>query len=98
MALASAARAGEQLNVYGPGGPPAMHEAAQAFGAAPQVTVNVTAGSTPQWADKAKGAADVIFSGAENMMSDFSRTLPGLFDLREAHPLYLPPAVRCPSA
>lgn len=93
MALASAAGAGEQLNVYGPGGPaPAMNEAAKAFGATHQVTVNVTAGPTPQWADKAKGDADIIFSGAENMMSDFSRTLPGLFDLREARPLYLRPA------
>ncbi len=92
MALASAARAGEQPNVYGPGGPaPAMHEAAQAFDAAHQVTVKVTAGPTPQWANKAKGGADVIFSGAEHMMSDFSRTLPGLFDLREAQPLYLRP-------
>lgn len=80
------------LNVYGPGGPaPAMKEAAQAFGAANQVTVNIVAGPTPQWADKAKGDADIVFSGAENMMSDFAKALPGAFDLRDAEPLYLRP-------
>jgi accessory colonization factor AcfC len=93
LALTPTARAAEQINVYGPGGPaPAMHEAALAFGSAHQVTVNVTAGPTPQWADKAKGDADVIFSGAENMMADFTKALPGLFELREAQPLYLRPA------
>ena len=80
------------LNVYGPGGPaPAMKEAAQAFGAAHDITVNVTAGPTPQWVDKARMDADVVFSGAENMMSDFARALPGAFDLHDAEPLYLRP-------
>ena len=65
---AAPARAQGVINVYGPGGPaPAMQEAAKAFGAMNKVTVNVAAGPTPQWLDKAKQDADVIFSGAENM-------------------------------
>lgn len=89
----SPAWAGPALNVYGPGGPaPAMKEAAKAFGALHNVEVNVTAGPTSQWADKAKQDADVIFSGAENMMSDFAKALPGAFDLKEAEPLYLRPS------
>ena len=51
----------------------------------------MAAGPTPQWADKAKQDADVVFSGAENMMSDFAKALPGAFDLKEAEPLYLRP-------
>lgn len=86
------ASANPAINVYGPGGPaPAMKEAAQAFGAAHQVQVNVVAGPTPQWADKAKGDAHVVFSGAEHMMSDFAKALPGAFDLKDAQPLYLRP-------
>ena len=82
----------ETLNVYGPGGPaPAMKDAAKAFGDANKVTVNVVAGPTPQWAEKAKLDADVIFSGAENMFNDFAKALPGAFELRDAQPLYLRP-------
>lgn len=89
---AAPAAAGGTINVYGPGGPaPAMQEAAQAFGAAHQVTVNVVAGPTPQWVEKAKQDADVIFSGAEYMLSDYAKALPGAFDLRDAQPLYLRP-------
>jgi accessory colonization factor AcfC len=80
------------INVYGPGGPaPAMKEAAQAFGAAHQVKINIVAGPTAQWVDKAKSDAHVVFSGAENMMSDFAKALPGTFDLRDVQPLYLRP-------
>lgn len=82
----------DAINVYGPGGPaPAMMEAAKAFGATRRVTVNVDAGPTPQWVEKAKADADVVFSGAENMMSDFAKALPGAFDLKAAEPMYLRP-------
>ncbi|MFT3719731.1 substrate-binding domain-containing protein [Pseudorhodoferax sp.] len=91
-ALTAAANEPVTINVYGPGGPaPAMQEAAQAYGAASGVRVEVVAGPTPQWVEKAKADADVVFSGAENMMSDFAKALPGAFDLREAEPLYLRP-------
>ncbi len=81
------------INVYGPGGPaPAMQEAAKAFGAANSLTVNVTAGPTPQWVEKARQDADVVFSGAENMFTDYAKALPGAFDLKDAYPLVLRPA------
>lgn len=90
--LPVAAVAQETLNVYGPGGPaPAMKEAAKAFGEAKKITVNVEAGPTPKWVDKAKADADVIFSGAENMFTDYAKALPGAFELRDAQPLYLRP-------
>ncbi len=90
---AAPVRAQVVINVYGPGGPaPAMQEAAKAFGATNKVTVNVAAGPTPQWVDKAKQDADVIFSGAENMFTDFAKALPGAFELKDAYPLYLRPA------
>ena len=82
-----------QLNVYGPGGPaPAMKEAAASFAAARKIVVNVVAGPTSQWVDAARQDADIVFSGAENMMSDFAKALPGAFKLAEAEPLYLRPA------
>ena len=91
-AIPGHALADEIINVYGPGGPaPAIQEASKAFASANNVTVNVMAGPTPQWIEKARQDADVVFSGAENMMSDFARALPGAFDLRDAEPLYLRP-------
>ncbi|WP_417220345.1 substrate-binding domain-containing protein [Achromobacter spanius] len=89
----STAWAAQDLNVYGPGGPaPAMKEAAEAFGRSHGVKVHITAGPTPAWAGKAKQDADVLFSGAENMMSGFASALPGVFDLRDARTLYLRPS------
>ena len=86
------ALAQDVINVYGPGGPaPAIQEAAKTFGTANKVTVNVSAGPTPQWLDKAKQDADVIFSGAENMFTDYAKALPGAFELKDAYPLYLRP-------
>lgn len=93
LASANPAWAAQTLNVYGPGGPsPAMMEAAANFGTAHNVDVHVTAGPTPKWIDKARQDADVVFSSAENMMSDFAKALPGAFDLKETEPLYLRPA------
>ena len=66
-------RAQDTINVYGPGGPaPAMQEAAKALGDTNNVTVNVTAGPTAQWVEKARQDVDVMFSGAENMFTDFA--------------------------
>ncbi len=67
---ATSAQAAGTLHVYGPGGPlPAMKEAAAAFGKANDVHVEVTAGPTPQWIDKAKADADLVFSGSEAVRS-----------------------------
>ncbi|HWE43702.1 MAG TPA: substrate-binding domain-containing protein [Gemmatimonadaceae bacterium] len=68
--------AAETLFVYGPGGPlPAMKELAAAFEREHGIHVVVTGGPTPQWLARARSNADVIFSGAENMMTDFVKQL-----------------------
>ena len=65
ITTASTVWAQATINVYGPGGPaPAMQEAAKAFGDAHRVTVNVAAGPTGPWVEKAQQDADVVFSGA----------------------------------
>lgn len=90
---AEAAHAEAPIHVYGPGGPaPAMQEAAKAFGAAHHVEVIVVAGPTPKWLDQAKANADLIFSGAETMMSDFQTAMPTEIDPASVEPLYLRPA------
>jgi accessory colonization factor AcfC len=82
------------LRVYGPGGPaPAMKELAQIFSAKGKVTVEVTAGPTPVWKEKALKDADLIFSGSEYMMTDFvQKDLPGLLKPEAVHTLYLRPS------
>ncbi len=95
-------RPADTLHVYGPGGPlPAMREAGTEFGRRHGVHVVVTAGPTPQWLERAREDADVIFSGAEHMMSDLVRQLgdtaggggarPGRLDESTIRPLYLRP-------
>ncbi len=80
------------LRVYGPGGPaPAMKEAAVAFEKKTGIKVEVTAGPTPQWLDKAKGDADVIYSGSETMMTDFVQAMEGRIASADVQPLYLRP-------
>jgi len=84
--------ASDVLKLYGPGGPaPAMKEAAQVFNKTFGIEVKVQAGPTGQWLEQAKIDADFIYSGSENMLSDFARAMPGLFELAEAEPLYLRP-------
>ncbi len=84
----------ETLRVYGPGGPaPAMREAAKAFGKLKGVEVEVTAGPTPAWKDKAMKDADLVFSGSEYMMTGFVQNdLPGLVDPSTIRTLYLRPS------
>jgi accessory colonization factor AcfC len=86
------AHAQDAIRAYGPGGPlPAMREAAEVFSKANGVTVEVTAGPTPQWLEKAKADADVIFSGAEYMMTDFIKAMEGRIDESAVVSLYLRP-------
>lgn len=82
------------LRVYGPGGPaPAVKEAAQAFSTQRQMAVEVTAGPTSAWKEKALKDADLIFSGSEYMMTDFiQRDLPGLLKPEAVRTLYLRPS------
>ena len=82
------------LRVYGPGGPaPAMKELALAFSVKRKVAMEVTAGPTPAWKEKALKDADLIFSGSEYMMTDFvQKDLPGLLKPEAVHSLYLRPS------
>ena len=90
MSFSQATLAQETLYAYGPGGPaPAMKEAAAAFEKTTGVKVEVTAGPTPQWLEKAKTDADVVFSGSETMMSDFMVALDGQIVPSSVEPLYL---------
>ena len=89
---ANSAVAQNVLHVYGPGGPaPAMKEAAAAFEKKGGVSVEVTAGPTPAWIDKAKQNADVIYSGSETMMTDFTVAMEGRIVAETITPLYLRP-------
>jgi accessory colonization factor AcfC len=87
----SADKPGVILRAYGPGGPaPAMREAAKVFGDKKGIRVEINAGPTPTWKDQAMKDADLIFSGSENMMTDFVRKdLPGLIDPSTIRTLYL---------
>jgi accessory colonization factor AcfC len=82
------------LRAYGPGGPaPAMREAATVFGAKKKIRVEIIAGPTAAWKDRAMKDADLIFSGSEYMMTDFvQKDLPGLIDPRTIRTLYLRPS------
>lgn len=87
----------DTLRLYGPGGPlPAMKEAAATFSRLRGVQLEVTGGPTPQWLEKAKSDADIIFSGAENMMTDYIGQLKdapaGQIDVATVDPLYLRPS------
>jgi accessory colonization factor AcfC len=87
------AQAQATLNVYGPGGPaPVMKEAAATFQKKTGIAVNVTAGPTPAWIDKAKENADVIYSGSEVMMTDFTDAVSDQLSASAVEPLYLRPA------
>lgn len=89
----SAAQAEDVIHVYGPGGPaPAMKEAAAAFGAHSNVKIEVVAGPTGEWIEKAKADADAIFSGSEVMMTDFVSAMGGQIVDQTIVPLYLRPA------
>lgn len=91
---APAGAQGVTLKAYGPGGPaPAMREAAKVFGSKKGITIEITAGPTPTWKDRAMKDADLIFSGSEYMMTDFvRRDLPGLIDAATIRTLYLRPS------
>ena len=78
IALSQAAFAQDTLFIYGPGGPaPAMKEAAAEFEKMAGVKVEMSAGPTPKWLEKAKNDADLIFSGSETMMTDFVYAMDG---------------------
>ena len=71
----------KMLHVYGPGGPLGpVKECAEIFSKAQGAEVKVVAGPTSQWIDQAKQNADIIFGGAEYMLTEFIQKNPGLVD------------------
>jgi accessory colonization factor AcfC len=81
------------LRVYGPGGPyPAMREAAAEFNRIANVRVEVIPGPTSKWLAQAKADADLVYSGAEFMMTDLMTVMVGTIDETTVAPLYLRPA------
>ena len=92
--LFSLAQAQEKvLRIYGPGGPLApMKECAELFSKAEDIQVQVTAGPESKWIDQAKQDADLIFGGAEYMLSQFMLKYPDLVDEKTWTSLYIRPA------
>jgi accessory colonization factor AcfC len=89
----TAAMAQDRLQVYGPGGPySAMREAAAEFSRVADVKVEVVAGPMSQWLAQAKTDADLVYSGAEFMMTDLIAAMAGAIDEATVTPLYLRPA------
>jgi accessory colonization factor AcfC len=85
----SAVLSQESLHVYGPGGPYApMSECAEAFSKAHGVKVKVTAGPESNWIAQAKQYADMIFGGAEYMLTQFTEKHPDLIDEATRTSLY----------
>ncbi|WP_420001765.1 substrate-binding domain-containing protein [Acinetobacter sp. LF10] len=81
------------INVYGPGGPaPAIHEAAKQFKNKTGIEVNVVAGPTAQWEEKAKLDADIFYSGSEAMMSDLELKFSNQIIKDSIEPIYIRPA------
>lgn len=66
-----------------------MKEAATEFEKMSGVKVEVSAGPTGKWLDKAKSDADLIFSGSENMMTDFVYAMGDQLSHQNVTPLYL---------
>jgi accessory colonization factor AcfC len=81
------------LRVYGPGGPLGpLQECADLFSAANQVKVVVTASPEPQWFSQAQKDADLIFGGADYMLTDFALRQPAILDEKTRVELYVRPA------
>ncbi len=81
------------LHVYGPGGPLApMEECAQLFSEAKGVKTKVIAGPEAKWIDQARQDADLIFGGAEYMLTDFILRHPEMVDPKTRTSLYVRPA------
>ena len=81
------------LQVYGPGGPLGpMQECGRMFAKAHGVEVRVTAGPTPKWIEPARQNADLIFGGAEYMLTEFRLKHPDLVDSMTRTSLYVRPA------
>lgn len=87
LAQASTSRT---LHVYGPGGPLApMQEAAERFSKAHGVSVVVTGGPEAKWIEEAQQDGDVVYGGAEYMLSQLALKYPALVDRATREELYV---------
>jgi accessory colonization factor AcfC len=85
-----AAAAPVTLRAYGPGGPfGPMNECARLFTAQTGIKVTVVAGPEGGWIARAKKDADLVFGGAEYMLSQFILRHPGLVDLKTVTSLWI---------
>lgn len=78
----------DTIYVYGPGGPyPAMQAAASRFEKTNPVKIIITKGPFKNWEASAKQNADLIYSGSEDMMTGFTKSL-GVLLSSTIEPLY----------
>lgn len=79
----------DTLYVYGPGGPQAaMEDCAKLFTHKTALPVKVVAGPETKWIEQAKQNADIVFGGAEYMLTQFAMQHPGLIDSSTRTELY----------
>lgn len=87
--LFSNAQQNDTMYVYGPGGPQAvMADCAAVFSKKMSIPVKVIAGPEAKWIEQAKQNADVVFGGAEYMLTQFKMQHPGLMDSTTRTELY----------
>lgn len=83
----------DTLRIYGPGGPYGpMKECAMQFGKTYNVQVSVMAGPETVWIDNAQENSDIIFGGAEYMLSQFNFRHPELLNNGTRTTLYTRPS------
>lgn len=79
----------DTIYVYGPGGPfGPVNECAIEFGAKNGILLKVTAGPEKSWIGQAEKNADVIYGGAEYMLTNFMENYPGIVDGSSRTSLY----------
>ncbi|QJD96065.1 solute-binding protein [Mucilaginibacter robiniae] len=85
----SFAQSKDTVYVFGPGGPLApMQECAEAFTKATGIPVRVTGGPEATWLSQAQTDGDIIYGGAEYMLTQFGQNHPGIIDAASRVELY----------
>ncbi len=93
LAAAETSAQEEVLRLYGSVGPsPAMEEAAMIFATRKDVKIQVISGPRNIWRDKAALNADLMFSSADFMMSDYAHSMNLQIDDDTITPLFLRPS------
>ena len=79
----------DTLHVYGPGGPLSpIKECAQLFEAQTGIPVKVVGGPENKWLSMAERNADLIFGGAEYMLTQFDQQHQGIIEMKGRVSLY----------